>query len=144
MGFFVLDPEAAGRLSTVPPVGGEPFCVFDTWLGDDVVRAHPLLLVSAEVKDALQGLSQPTGFSVVRAHATRSAFFERHNPGRPLPAFWSLEVRGRPGLDDLGIARDGSVVASARVVEALGRFSLKHATFTQYTSPPVGVGVVPR
>jgi hypothetical protein len=132
MGFFVVEPEASGRPAGTPVAGGEPACSFDTWLGDDLVRAHPLLLVTTELKDALLGLSEPTGFSVVRAHATRSAFFERHNPDRRLPAFWSVEVHGRPGVDDLGIGEDGSVVASARVVEAMGRFLLKHATLTQH------------
>jgi hypothetical protein len=132
MRFFVVEPEASGRPAGRQPATGEPACSFDTWLGDDVVRAHPLLLVTARVKDALSALKGRTGFSPVRAHASRSAFFERHDPDRGLPEFWSLEVDGKPGIDDLGIGRDGSVIASARLVETLNRFSLKHATLSQY------------
>jgi hypothetical protein len=136
MGFFVVEPEASGRPDSTP-VGDGPSCVFDTWLGDDVVSAHPLLLVTTSVKDALLELSRPTGFSLVRARATRSPFFERHSPDRPLPTFWSVEAHGRPGVDDLGMGPDGSFVASARVVDALDRFSLKHATLTQYRAVKV-------
>jgi hypothetical protein len=137
MGFFVVEPEASGRPSGMPGAGEGPSCVFDTWLGDDVVSAYPLLLVTPDVKEALLELSHPTGFSLVRARATRSAFFEGHSPDRQLPTFWSVEAHGRPGVDDLGMGPDGSFVASSRVVEAMGRFSLRHATLTPY---PAGQG----
>jgi hypothetical protein len=138
MGFFVVEPEVSGR--PVGSAGAGPLCRFDTWLGDDVVRAHPLLLVTTPIKDALLGLGQPTGFSVVRVEAMRSEFFVRHDPDRQLPEFWSVEMHGRPGVDDFGMGRDGSVVASARVVEAMGRFSLKHTTLRQYTASRVEQG----
>jgi hypothetical protein len=136
MGFFVVEPEASGRPEGVGAAGGDRRCTFDTWLGDDVVSAHPLLLVTTELKEALLGLSQPTGFSFVRAQATRSPFFERHSPDRRLPTFWSVEVYGRPGVDDLGTGMGGSFVASARVVEVMAMFSLNHATLTQHPAPP--------
>jgi hypothetical protein len=140
MGFYVVEPEVSGRpIGSVAP-GAGPACRFDSWLGDDLVRAHPLLLVTTPLKDALMGLDRATGFSVVRAEATRSEFFVRHDPDRQLPEFWSVEVQGRPGLDDLGMGRDGSVVASARVVDAMGRFSLKRATLRQYTASRVEDG----
>jgi hypothetical protein len=134
MGFFVVEPEVSGRPVGSAASGAGPACRFDTWLGDDVVRAHPLLLVTTPLKDALLGLDQPTGFSVVRAEATRSEFFLCHDPDRQLPELWSVEMQGRPGVDDLGMGRDGSIVASARVVEAMGRFSLKHTTLRQHTA----------
>ncbi len=135
MAFFVVEPEASGRPAGRQVATGEPVCTFDTWLGDDVVRAHPLLLVTPGLKDALLALGGPTGFSLVQAHASRTPFFERHAPDRRLPPFWSVEVVGRPGVDDLGLGRDGSIVASARVIDVLGRFSLKHATLGQYSPP---------
>jgi hypothetical protein len=131
VGYFVVEAESSGR-PTVEE--SEPCCTFDTWLGDDLVSAHPMLLVTTRLKEALGELSQPTGFSFARVRATRSSFFERHNPGRALPTFWSVQVNGRPGVDDLGLGRDGSVVSSARVVEAMGRFTLRHATLSQYSA----------
>ena len=126
----MVDPEGSGR-----PIGqaGEPSCTFDTWLGDDLVSAHPLLLVTTRLKDALLQLNRPTGFSFALARTTRSPFFERHDPDRALPTFWSVRVDGQPGVDDLGLGQGGSVVASDRVVEVMGRFSLRHATLSQYT-----------
>jgi hypothetical protein len=131
VGYFVVEAEASGRPTVF---GAEPSCSFDTWLGDDLVSAHPLLLVTTRVMEAMAELSQPTGFSFARARALPSSFFVRHNPGRVLPTFWSVQVNGRPGVDDLGLGRDGSVVASARIVEAMTRFSLRHATLSQYSA----------
>jgi hypothetical protein len=135
MSFFVVEPETSGRPVESLGTGGLPACSFDTWLGDDIVRAHPLLLVTTPLKDALLRLPRPTGFSVVRAQAIRSEFFLRHDPERQLPEFWSVELHGQPGVDDLGMGRDGRIVASARVVEALTRCSLKRATLSQHTPP---------
>ena len=139
MGFFVIEPETSGRPDGGSPAGG-PSCTFDTWLGDDVVSAHPLLLITEDLKEALLGLGHPTGFSLARARVTRSAFFERHSPDRRLPTFYWVEVYGRPGVDDLGIGLDGSFVASARVVEVMSTFSLRQATLTQYLTHRVGEG----
>ena len=134
MAFFVVEPEASGRPDGRGAPAGEVSCTFDTWLGDDLVRAHPLLLVTTPLKKALEALKAPRGFALAPARATASAFFQSHDPGRRLPSFWSLEVKGRPGVDDMGMAGDGSLVASARVVEVMGRFTLKHATLSQYVS----------
>jgi hypothetical protein len=136
MPFYVVEPEASGRPVAGLAASGESACIFDTWLGDDVVRAHPLLLVTTRVKDALSALKGGAGFSVARARVFRSAFFERHHPDRALPEFWVLSVDGSPGVDDLGIGRDGSVIASARVVETLNRFTLRQATLSQYAPIP--------
>jgi len=143
MVFYVVEPEASGSPGADRVASGEPVCTFDTWLGDDMVRAHPLLLVTTGLKDALLAMRKPTGFSLVRAQASPSPFFERHAPDRRLPPFWSVLVDGRPGLDDLGLGRDGSIVASARVVSALGRFSMKHATLSQYSVAEVEEGDKP-
>jgi hypothetical protein len=133
VGYFILQPEAAGRPTSPQGSGTRPSCVFDTWLGDDVVSAHPLLLVTTHLKEALEGLPEATGFSLAPVEATPSPFFEGHNPGRALATFWSVNVHGRAGVDDLGRAPDGSVVASMRVVDTMGRFALRHGTLRQYT-----------
>jgi len=40
MNFVIVRPETAGYPVSFQPIA----CRFDTWLGDDIVRAHPLLL----------------------------------------------------------------------------------------------------
>lgn len=67
MGFFNVEPEASGSpLTDSPP--GSVTCLFDTWLGDDLIRAYPAVLVTTPVKRALLRLGQATGFEIARAH----------------------------------------------------------------------------
>jgi hypothetical protein len=128
--FYVVEPESAGRPLAAD---AEPVTVsFDTWLGDDLVRAHPLLLATTPLKDALERLPSARGFEIAPVQAGPSAFYRNHNPGRTLPRFWSIRVHGRPGIDDLGRTRGGEVVASGRVVEILGGFATRHATLAQF------------
>ena len=76
MTFFTLDPEMTGS----PAAGSSPgrvVCVFDYWLGDDVIRAYPAVLVTTPVKRALLGLKGASGFEITRASATTSKFLDR-------------------------------------------------------------------
>ncbi len=129
--FFIVEPEAAGT-----PVAGEAAgavaCAFDVWLGDELVRAHPLLLATTALARALLELPAATGFRVARARARASAFFRRQNPQRRLPPFWSLVVEGEPGRDDMGLTRDGALVVSRRVLDVLLQFPVGRAVFAQY------------
>ena len=129
-GYFILLPELAGHWVASPADGDT--CVFDTWLGDDVVRAHPLVLVTTPVKEALEQLQSSSGFTVGPVGCETSLFFRRHNPGRQLPTFWAVHVNGEAGSDDVGLARDGSVVISRRVLDLLMRFRIKQAVLAQY------------
>jgi hypothetical protein len=129
--FFFFEPEASGS----PTPGSPPSqaaCVFDAWLGDDVVRAYPVILVTTPVKKALLTLPQPSGFKVTRARIRSSAFFRKHNPGKRLPRFWALQVQGRAGHDDLGLTAAGTLVVARRVLDLLLDFRIGRAVFTQY------------
>jgi len=108
------------------------YYVFDVWLGDDVVRAYPALLVTTPVKRALLGLDRATGFRVTRARVLRSAFFKKVNPGKRLPVFWLLEVRSGHGRDDLGLTPAGVIVMSRRVLDVLQGFRIGRALMAQY------------
>lgn len=129
--FFNLEPEVSGA-----PVGGSRVgamaYVFDTWLGDDLVRAYPGVLVTAAVKTALLGLTKPTGFEITRARVRASPFFKKHSPEKRLPPFWSIEVRGRAGVDDIGLGGAGILVVSRRVLDVLLNFKIGRAVLTQY------------
>ncbi|MGE5124729.1 MAG: hypothetical protein ACM3PV_00445 [Betaproteobacteria bacterium] len=131
-GFFIVEPEAAGA----PAAGATAdavSCVFDAWLGDELVRAHPFLLATTSVGRALLNLPDASGFRVARARVRASAFFRQQNPGRRLPPFWALAVDGEPGRDDMGLTPDGALVVSRRVLDALLEFSVGRAVFAQYT-----------
>jgi len=138
-GFFVVRPEPAGYRQRRS--GDVEVLAFDTWLGDDMVRAHPLLLVTEPLMKALAGLERPTGFSLRRVRSEGSRFFRRHDPGRRLPRFWAVEVSGAPGGDDFGFDTDGSIVASQRVLDVLMRFRIRQATLAQYA--PASTSLAP-
>ena len=131
--FFNLEPEVAGAPAKGPG-SGPAACVFDSWLGDDLVRAYPLVLVTTRAKRALLRLDRPTGFDFLRAHARTSAFYRRHNPGKRLPVFWAVRVSGRAGLDDAGLTEAGILVVSGRVLDALLGCRIPRAVITQHES----------
>ncbi len=129
--FFIVEPEAAGAPAAVG-AGGAVACVFDVWLGDQLVRAHPFLLATTPLARALLELPDGTGFRVTRARVKTSGFFRQQSPGRRLPPFWSLVVDGQPGRDDLGLTPAGALVVSRRVLDLLLQFTLGRAVFAQY------------
>jgi hypothetical protein len=129
-GFFVVRPEPAGHRRRRS--GDIDVLALDTWLGDDMVRAHPLVLVTALLMKGLEDLDGPTGFAFRRVRSGGSRFFRRNDPGRRLPRFWAVEVSGAPGVDDFGFDSDGSIVVSQRVLDVLMRFRIRQATLAQF------------
>lgn len=132
MSFFTIEPEASGApaASLLP---NRVVCVFDTWLGDDLIRAHPAVLVTTPVKRALLGLQSPSGFEITRALTRTSGFFRKHSAGKRLPPFWAIHVRGHAGRDDMGLTPAGILVVSRRVLDVLLDFRIGRAVLTQYT-----------
>lgn len=131
MAFFVLTPEDAGR-SEPQAEAGTPLYLFDTWLGDDLVRAHPLFLATTPLKESLETLPGPTGFHCARVRAERSRFLQGQRPQLRLPEFWALEVYGQAGLHALGMTAARSLVVSQAALERLVQHSIPHAQFAQF------------
>jgi hypothetical protein len=125
--FLVVRPEHSGH------VGRDGGITFDTWLGDDLVAAHPCLLATTPLKNALLALPAATGFVVTRAHTKTSPFFRQHSPGHRLPVFWLIKVKGEAGRHDIGVARDGSTVVSRRLLDVLLRHTIGQAVLTQFS-----------
>jgi hypothetical protein len=123
--FLIIRPEVSGHTR------GDGI-TFDTWLGDDLVAAHPCLVATTALKKDLASLVDASGFSIIRARATTSPFFRRHTPGRRLPVFWMIRIMGEAGVDDIGIAKDGSTVVSRQVLDVLLRHHIPRATFSQF------------
>ena len=131
MSFLTIEPETSGFLTPGQPAG-RIACVFDTWLGDDLVRAYPAVLARTPVRKALLFLDHHTGFRITRARIRASAFYRKHSPGKRLPVFWAIEVNGQPGRDDLGLTPAGVLVVSRRVLDVLLRFRIGRAVLAQY------------
>lgn len=130
MRYLTVEPEIAGSPGSAA-AGSE--VSFDTWLGDDLVRAFPMFLVTKGLRDALGKAGVLTGFGFGTARIRSSPFFRKHNPGRRLPRFWALRVSGRPGRDDMGLTGGGVLVVSRPVLDVLLDFRIARATLAQYT-----------
>jgi len=131
MAFFVVSPEDAGHAEPQGG-GGIPLYVFDTWLGDDLVRTHPVFLATARLKQTLETLPGPTGFHSARIRVERSTFLRRHRPQLRLPTFWVLEIYGQAGHHPLGLASDRSLVVSQAALDCLVQHSIPHAQLSQF------------
>ena len=135
MSFLTIEPEASGFL--VPGgAANRVACVFDTWLGDDLVRAYPAVLVRTPVKEALLSLDRRSGFEITRARIRASSFYRKHSPGKRLPVFWAIQVKGQAGRNDMGLTPAGVLVVSRRVLDVLLRFRIGRAVLAQYVLPP--------
>lgn len=129
--FFTIEPEVSGSPAKGSPPGRLVFA-FDTWLGDDLIRPYPAVLVTTPVRAGLLRLEEPTGFEIGRARVRTSRFFRKHSPGKRLPPFWSVEVRGLAGRDDMGLTASGALVVSQRVLDVLLGFRIGRAVLMQY------------
>jgi hypothetical protein len=129
--FFNVEPETSGAPASAAGQG-QTTCVFDTWLGDDLVRAYPSVLVTTPVKRALLAVPGLTGFEVSRARIRASPFFRKHSPGKRLPTFWAIQVDGQAGRDDMGLNPAGTLVVSRRVLDVLLNFRIERAVLTQF------------
>ena len=138
MTFLTIEPETSGFLIPGAPGGGVA-CVFDTWLGDDLVRAYPAVLARTPVKQALRSLDHASGFEVSRARVRASPFFRKHSPGKRLPVFWAIDVNGQPGRDDMGLTKAGVLVVSRRVLDVLLQFRIGRAVLAHYVPGEPGV-----
>jgi hypothetical protein len=129
--FLTIEPEASGALKSGPS-GESVVCVFDTWLGDELVRAYPAVLVTTPLKEALLKLDGRSGFEVVRARVRASPFYRKYSPGKRLPVFWALQARGKAGRDDMGLTAAGVLVVSRRLLDVLLEFRIGRAVLAQY------------
>lgn len=128
-----MEPDLAGSPHDAGLAGPGVAFTFDNWLGDDVVRAYPAVLVTTPVRDALLKATGLNGFTLARARTRLSGFFRKHSPGKRLPPFWAVVVRGAPGRDDMGLTPAGVLVVSQRVLDVFLDFRIPRASFAQYS-----------
>jgi hypothetical protein len=129
MPFLAVRPEQTGR--STDPEGHGPYR-FDWWLGDDLVEAHPDLLVTDGLRQSLERLPKLSGFSLESARVEESEFFKEKNGGRHLPTFWRLLLTGTPGVHDMAVAPDRVLVVSGRALALLLGHVLEQAEISQF------------
>jgi len=129
MPFLAVRPEQTGH-STGPGRQG-PYRL-DWWLGDDLIEAHPDLLVTDALRQSLERLPSPSGFSLEPARVEESEFFREKSGGRHLPTFWRLQVTGTPGVNDMAVTPDRVLVVSGRTLAVLLGHGLEQAEISQF------------
>lgn len=131
--FFVLEPEVGGAIgesttfdySTEPPSVLTLEYMFETWLGDDLLEAHPCFIVSARLKSALERLGG-SGYVFDSVTITKADQFDELNANIQLPQFDWLKIQGVAGINDCGLSKDGSLVVSTRMLDLLRQFNINH------------------
>ena len=134
MQYFLIEPEVAGGLgsntildrSRHPPAVTRLHYQLDGWLGDAILESFPAFIVTVDARDALEGLGS-TGVEFAEVEVTTSDTFEELHPGRELPDFVWLKPKGEAGRDDFGVASDGRLVVSERVLGVLRDRGLSNA-----------------
>ncbi len=132
-------PEVAGGLGTKtrmaggvhPPIVSRLHYEFDGWLGDVLLETFPCFIVTKDAKRKLQSIGA-TGIRFDEVEVTTSEMFRGLYPNRQLPEFFWLQIQGKPGQDDFGIADDLRLVISERALEALRELGISNALVTPY------------
>ncbi len=138
--FFAVEPEVVGASRTGS--AASPVFIFDTWLGDELVRVQPYFLAVARLRTALEAI-RPQGLRFEKVAVRSSPYFRRYARGVRIPRFWRLILEGRPGRDDAGLTPGSVLVVSRPVFDVLVRFQIPRAVFSQHPAgePASGQGV---
>ena len=134
MHYFSIRPEVAGGLgpntvmdrSAHPPLVSHLNYEFDGWSGDVLLAGFPAFIVTEDAMNKLME-SGVTGARFADVEITRSGEFTDFYPGRQLPKFAWLQVTGRVGQDDFGLAGKIRLVISERALDVLKGLQLTDA-----------------
>lgn len=134
MEYFYVEPEVSGGLgantvmdrSVHPPIVDRLHYQFDGWLGDVLLESFPSFIVTDEARAMLQEAGA-TGARFGDVEITTSDQFRELYPNKQLPRFVWLQIVGKAGHDDFGIAADGRLVVSDRTLDVLKGLGLSNA-----------------
>ncbi len=139
MEYSLIEPEVAGGIgehSVIDRSSGKMVVrklhyEFDGWGDDVLLESCPCFIVTEGAKRKLQSIGA-TGIRFDEVEVTTSELFEELFPNRQLPKFVWLQIDGKPGQDDFGIAQDLRLVISERALEALRELGISNALVTPY------------
>jgi hypothetical protein len=134
MRYFYIEPEVAGGegdnsvmdRSVHPPIVSRLHYEFTTWLGDVLLEGFPAFIVTEDAMNKLME-SRATGARYADVEITTTYPFREFHPDMQLPRFAWLQVTGRAGHDDFGLAADHRLVISERALEVLTGIQFIHA-----------------
>jgi hypothetical protein len=81
-----------------------------------------------------------SGIRIADAEISTDLEYDDAYPNRPLPPFAWLQIVGKPGQDDFGMARNHHLVLSERALQILSPFGIAHAHMAPFLQDD---GVVP-
>ena len=139
MKYYQIEPEVAGGIgehSEIDRSSGKMVVrklhyYFDGWLGDVLLESCPCFIVTEAAKKKLQSIGA-TGIKFDKVEVTTSAFFQDRYPNRQLPKFVWLQIDGKPGQDDFGIAPSPGLVISERALVVLKGLGISNALVTPF------------
>ena len=135
MHYFSIEPEVAGSSegpnsvmdrSVHPPIVSRLHYVFSGWLGDVLLESFPAFIVTEDAMNKLMEIGA-TGARFADVEVTTTYPFRGFHPNMKLPKFVWLQITGRAGRDDFGLARKIRLVISERALDVLKGLQLKHA-----------------
>jgi hypothetical protein len=143
--YYIVEPEVAGGFgertvldaSMHPPRVSRLHYEFEGWLGDELLTAFPVYIVTERARRALEALGA-TGIELDTVEVSTSPTFEDMYPGRALPEFLWMKVRGAAGVDDFGMSADHRLVVSQRALDALGTLTRQAVIRPYPVSPATG------
>ena len=147
MRFYVIEPEVAGGWgentivadsSVHPPRVTKLHYKFDGWLGDVLLESFPCYIVTEAAKENIKAMAA-TGVKFDEVEISTSDEFDDVSPGLQLPRFAWLQVAGKAGQDDFGIAPapDFRLVISQRVLDLLKSMGVSNASIKEFERPGI-------
>ena len=137
--FWSLEPEVAGELgdgsmldtSVHPPRVLYLQYSFSGWLGDDLLEGFPCYIATDALAGAIRS-ERFTGVQLMPVDVVASDGFREMYPGRKLPGFTRIEVRGEAGVDDFGLSDEHVLVVSDAVFRVLRKYTLAQCDVDEY------------
>jgi len=137
--YYYIEPEVSGGIgrssiidtSFHPPIVKKLNFEFDGWLGDDLIETFPCFIVSENLKNRIHQ-SKLTGFKFNDVEITKSDTFNELYENKTLPNFYWLQITGKAGQHDFGIASDFRLVVSSDALFIMKQTRIEQATIEEY------------
>jgi hypothetical protein len=133
--YFYIEPEVPGSSegpnsivdrSVHPPIVSRLHYEFSVWSSDVLLESFPAFIVTEDAMNKLME-SGATGARFADVEVTTTYPFREFHPDLQLPRFVWLQVTGRAGRDDFGLAADHRMVISERALDVLKGLQLNGA-----------------
>lgn len=135
---YTLEPEVAGHLGTRtirdntahPPVIKKLHYIFDGWLGDDIIEAFPVYLISDKLYQSMKQ-SNLTGYKIEKCEIEKSEIFTTMQAKAILPDFYWLQIIGKNNNSDFRLNKNNQLTVSKQAFSLLKKHNIRHCDIEQ-------------